>query len=316
LIGATGYSGLEFATLLRRHSAIQIAARFASSEGHGVEQFDLKKLKAVQPSAVVLATDHDVSMELVPQLLDEGCRVIDMSGAFRLPDAALYPKWYGFEHPAPSLLKEAVYGLTEFFSAQIQAARLVANPGCYATAAILPLRPLFLAGVIHPASVVVIDGKSGVTGAGKKAKPETHFCAVNENIRAYGALRHRHTPEIVTYMGDGASTDRVVFTPHVIPISRGILNTIVIRHPVGTWVRPILADAFASSSFVKVLPEGELPDIHSVTGTNFCHIGVVSAGETSVLVSAIDNLGKGAAGQALQNLNLMLGCDSMDGLTS
>lgn len=313
IVGVTGYSGIELEMYLRRHSAIRVSGRFASSERDGVEEFNFTKLKAAAPDAVVLATDHDISMDLVPKLLDSGYKVVDMSGAFRLPNADLYPKWYGCTHPVPELLNEAVYGLPEFFAEKIRSARLVANPGCYATAAILPLRPLFQAGAIAKSSVVVVDGKSGVTGAGKKPKAETHFCAVNENLRAYGVLKHRHTPEMVTYL-EGAILDRFVFTPHLIPISRGILNTIVLQHKEGVLVRSILNDAYAGSPFVKVLPEGQLPDIHAVSGTNFCHIGLVSTETTTVLVAAIDNLGKGAAGQALQNLNLMLGCDPTDGL--
>jgi N-acetyl-gamma-glutamyl-phosphate reductase len=250
---------------------------------------------------------------MVPELLDAGYRVVDMSGAFRLKDPALYQEWYKFEHTAPALLKEAVYGLPEFYAKQISGARLVANPGCYATAAILPLIPLYKAKALDEACTVVVDGKSGVSGAGRQPKPETHFCEVNENISAYGILRHRHTPEMVSQL-PGATFDRFVFTPHLIPITRGILNTIVIRAADRVTVRSILNESYAKTPFVQVLPEGQMPNVHSVARTNLCSIGIATLGPTTVLVSAIDNLVKGAAGQAVQNLNLMLGCAPEAGL--
>jgi N-acetyl-gamma-glutamyl-phosphate reductase len=254
-------------------------------------------------------------MRLVPELLNEGYRVVDMSGAFRLKDPALYQEWYGFEHTAPGLLKEAVYGLSEFFDKQIPAAKLVANPGCYATAAVLPLIPLYDANAIDPACTVVVDGKSGVSGAGRAPKQETHFCEVNENLSAYGVLKHRHTPEMIAQLR-GATHNRFVFTPHLIPISRGILNTVTLRTTDRVSAHALLADIYAKSPFVRVLAAGKLPDVHSVTRTNLCSIGVVAKGENTVIVSVIDNLVKGAAGQAVQNLNLMFGLDPTTGLLS
>ena len=166
----------------------------------GAEAFSIDRLRSFSPDAVVLATEHELSMHLVPELLSFGFRIVDMSGAFRLKDATLYPEWYGFEHTAPDLLQEAVYGLPEFKAEAIRGARLVANPGCYATAAILPLIPLYNATAIDPDCTVVVDGKSGVSGAGRAPKPETHFCEVNENISAYGVLKHRHTPEMISQL--------------------------------------------------------------------------------------------------------------------
>jgi N-acetyl-gamma-glutamyl-phosphate reductase len=166
---------------------------------------------------------------------------------------------------------------------------------------------------IDPSGTMVVDGKSGVSGAGKQPKPETHFCSVYENIRAYGVLKHRHTPEMLTWL-PGASMDRFVFTPHLIPINRGILNTMVFRHAEESNVRNILTETYAKSPFVQVLAEGRLPDVHSVVRTNNCTIGVESRGATTVVISAIDNLVKGAAGQAVQNLNLMFGFDQTAGL--
>jgi N-acetyl-gamma-glutamyl-phosphate reductase len=302
IVGVSGFAGAELARLLGGHSRISLCGQFDSST------FSPDALRASRPDVVVLATEHARSLELVPALLSDDYRVVDMSGAYRLKHATLYPDWYGFVHSSPELLSEAVYGLPEFFANRIRSARLVANPGCYATAAILPLRPLYQHGVIEPRSTVVVDGKSGVSGAGRKPKLETHFCEVTGNIRAYGVLGHRHTPEMVAVL-PGATLDRFVFTPHLIPISRGILNTIVLRHRERSAVAAVLADTYGSTSYVKLFM-GRMPDIHEVVRTNSCHIGIASRGDTTVLVSTMDNLGKGAAGQALQNLELMFGIES------
>jgi N-acetyl-gamma-glutamyl-phosphate reductase len=316
IVGVTGYAGQELDRILALHPRVIVNGRYASKadESLGVEAFSMESLKKAAPDVVILATEHEFSMQQVPEMLAAGYRVLDMSGAFRMKDPSLYPIWYGFEHSAPALLGEAVYGLPEFFADQIGKARLVSNPGCYATAAILPLRPLYEAKAIDPACTVVVDGKSGVSGAGKQPKPETHFVSVSENIRAYGVLKHRHTPEMITWL-PGATVDNFVFTPHLIPINRGILNTIVFRHAGKVSVRKILTDVYGPSSFVRVLPEGRLPDIHGVVRTNNCTIGIVTRGAVTVIVSAIDNLVKGASGQAVENLNLMLGCDPMAGLS-
>jgi N-acetyl-gamma-glutamyl-phosphate reductase len=317
IVGVTGYAGQELDRILAAHPKLKLAGRFASKadEKSGAEAFSMERLRSFSPDAVVLATEHELSMHLVPELLHERYRVVDMSGAFRLKDPAQYQQWYGFEHTAAELLKEAVYGLPEFLSEQIRTARLVANPGCYATAAILPLIPLYQAKAIDPACTVVVDGKSGVSGAGRSAKPETHFCEVYENLSAYGVLRHRHTPEMVAQL-PGASFDRFVFTPHLIPITRGILNTITLRTEGRPTAHSILTEAYAKSPFVRVLPAGQLPNVQSVARTNLCLIGVVTKGANTVIVSAIDNLVKGAAGQAVQNLNLMFGCEATAGLVS
>jgi N-acetyl-gamma-glutamyl-phosphate reductase len=315
IVGVTGYSGQELDRLLASHPKFQIAGRFASrpDEKSGAEAFSMERLRSFSPDAVVLATKHELSMHLVPELLAEGYRVVDMSGAFRLKDPRQYQEWYGFGHTAPELLKEAAYGLPEFHSESIRGARLVANPGCYATAAVLPLIPLYNANAIDPACTVVVDGKSGVSGAGRAPRQETHFCEVNENISAYGVLKHRHTPEMVAQLR-GATCDRFVFTPHLIPITRGILNTVTLRTADRTSAHSILADAYAKSPFVRVLPAGQLPDVYSVARTNFCSIGVVAKGANTVIASVLDNLVKGAAGQAVENLNLMFGCDPTAGL--
>ncbi len=315
IVGVTGYTGQELDRLLSHHPAFQVAGRFASKADvkSGAEAFSIDRLRSFSPDAVVLATEHELSMHLVPELLSFGFRIVDMSGAFRLKDATLYPEWYGFEHTAPDLLQEAVYGLPEFKAEAIRGARLVANPGCYATAAILPLIPLYNATAIDPDCTVVVDGKSGVSGAGRAPKPETHFCEVNENISAYGVLKHRHTPEMISQLY-GVTLDRFVFTPHLIPITRGILNTVTLRTTDRVSAHSILADTYAKSPFVRVLPPGQLPNIHAVVRTNLCVLGVAVRGANTVIVSALDNLVKGAAGQALQNLNLMFDLEPAAGL--
>src|SRR5215471_13624659 len=315
VIGVTGYAGQELDRILASHPKFAIAGRFASKadEKTRAEAFSGERLRSFSADAVVLATEHELSMNLVPELLRDGYRVVDMSGAFRFKEPAQYVEWYGFEHTAPELLKEAAYGLPEFLSEQIRGARLVANPGCYATAAVLPLIPLYKAKAIDPACTVVVDGKSGVSGAGRQPKPETHFCEVNENLSAYGVLTHRHTPEMVAQL-PGATVDRFVFTPHLIPITRGILNTITLRTVDRMSVHSILSETYAKSPFVRVLPFGQLPNVQSVTKTNLCSIGVVAKGSNAVIVSVIDNLVKGASGQAVQNLNLMFGFEQTAGL--
>jgi len=317
VVGITGYSGQELDRIVAHHPKFKITGRFASKadERFGAEAFSMERLRAFSPDAVVLATEHELSMRLVPELLSEGYRVVDMSGAFRLKNAAQYQEWYGFDHTAPALLKEAVYGLPEVFAEQIQTAKLVANPGCYATAAVLPLIPLYDAHAIDPACTVVVDGKSGVSGAGRSPKQETHFCEVNENLSAYGVLKHRHTPEMISQL-PGATVDRFVFTPHLIPITRGILNTVTLRIADRVSAHSLLVESYAKSPFVRVLPAGKLPDVHSVARTNLCSIGVVAKGANTVIVSVIDNLVKGASGQAVQNLNLMFSYEPTAGLLS
>src|SRR3989442_782298 len=200
-----------------------------------------------------------------------------------------------------------------FLGEPIASAKFVGNPGYYATAGVLPLITLYNANVIDPSCTVVVDGKSGVSGAGRQPTHETHFCEVNENISVYGVLRHRHTPEMVGQL-PGATFDRFVFTPHLIPITRGILNTVTLRTQDRLSAHAILSEIYAKAPFVKVLPSGQLPNVQSVTKTNLCSIGVVFKGENTVIVSVLDNLVKGAAGQAVQNLNLMFGCEPSSGL--
>jgi N-acetyl-gamma-glutamyl-phosphate reductase len=268
-------------------------------------------------AVVFLATPPEVSMELAPLMLASGARVVDLSGAFRLGTAAHYAAWYKEPHTQPELLAEAVYGLPEFCRDLIPAARLVSNPGCYPTAANLALRPLLQAGVIDRASGIVCDAKSGVSGAGRKPSLKTSFCEVTGNFSAYSILYHRHVPEVLQICG--LEEHEFSFTAQLLPLHRGILETIYFRAPSIAGVEDLLAiyeHQYAAEPFVRLFSPRHMPDLHGVARTNFCDIGVTFDARTkrAVVVSAIDNLVKGAAGQAIQNMNLMLGHPETEGL--
>lgn len=264
---------------------------------------------------VFLATPHEASYELAPKLIERGMKVIDISGAFRLKDSAAYPRWYGFKHESAVALAEAVYGLTELNAEAVRAARLVANPGCYATSVILALAPLVRAGWVDAAAGVTCDSKSGASGAGRAPSDKLHFVEVNENCRAYGLFNHRHVPEMLQALAlDGKD---FTFAPHLLPVTRGILSTIYLRlaapcpaENVGQ-VEKLFRDFYARAPLVRVYPAegGVLPEIQAVARTNYTDLGFAlePASRRLIVVSALDNLGKGAAGQAIQNMNLMFG---------
>jgi len=266
---------------------------------------------------VFLATPPEVSMELAPSMLDAGAKVIDLSGAFRLRDAATYSRWYKQEHTAPQLLEEAVYGLPEFCRQPIRNARLIANPGCYPTAANLAIQPLIARGAVDRSAGIICDAKSGVSGAGRKPTLKTSFCEVSDNFSAYSVLDHRHVAEVL--MVSGLDEPELSFTAHLLPIDRGILETIYVRTR-GIKSAEDLLDIYLrqyqTERFVRLYQPGSLPDLAAVNRTNFCDIGFKFDPPTgrAVIVSAIDNLVKGAAGQAIQNMNLILGCEEAAGL--
>jgi N-acetyl-gamma-glutamyl-phosphate reductase len=256
-------------------------------------------------------------MELAPIMLASGARVVDLSGAFRLGTPENYTAWYKEPHTQPELLAEAVYGLPEFCRDLIPGARLVSNPGCYPTAANLALRPLLQAGAIDRASGIVCDAKSGVSGAGRKPSLKTSFCEVTENFSAYSILTHRHVPEVLRI--SGLEEGEFSFTAQLLPLHRGILETIYFRAPSIAGVEDLLAvyeRQYAAEPFVRLFNPKHTPDLRGVARTNFCDIGVTFDARTkrAVVVSAIDNLVKGAAGQAIQNMNLMLGYAETEGL--
>ena len=328
VVGFRGYSGAELVRLLGRHPYVQTVLLDHRQDSELPPQSPRAKQLPTRPctpasvatehlALVFLATPADVSMELAPQMLDAGARVIDLSGAFRLRDAGAYARWYKESHSAPGLLAEAVYGLPEFCRDRISQARLIANPGCYPTAANLAIQPLIAAGVIDRAAGIVCDGKSGVSGAGRKPSLKTSFCEVTGNFSAYSILDHRHVPEIL--MVSGIAEADLSFTAQLIPIHRGILETIYFRArnlASAEALLEIYKRRYDGEPFVRLFPLGAMPDIRGVEGTNFCDIGVKFDPPTGrgVVVCAIDNLVKGAAGQALQNMNLALGFPEPQGL--
>jgi N-acetyl-gamma-glutamyl-phosphate reductase len=334
VIGVTGYTGFELATLLLRHPAIS-APTFYVRDTHGhqclsqlfprlrakgqapLRALSVDAITASSAGTAFLATPHEVSAELAPKLLDAGLRVIDLSGAFRFSSADTFSAWYKLPTPHAARLGEAVYGLPELYSAQIAPAKLVANPGCYSTSVILGLRPLAQAGLISSSQTVVCDCKSGVTGAGKDPRRDLHFVEVDENVRAYNLFSHRHTPEILEHTGLPES--QVVFSTHLLPLARGILSTLYVtlaQPQTAAAIEKLYREFFANRPMVRIWPAGSLPELQHVANTNFCDIGFVldAAGKRLIIVSCLDNLGKGAAGQAIQNLNLMLGLEEQTGL--
>ena len=333
VVGATGYSGGELCALLARHPRVEIAAAFSSGKkesgvpfgrlhpalrgrpGPDAEPFSVDRLAASGAELAFLATPNETSAEAGPALLSRGVRVIDIAGAFRLRDAAAYPTWYGFAHPAPELLGEAVYGLTEWCGRELAGARLVANPGCYPTSVLLALKPV--ASLLDPAQPVICDSKSGVSGAGKKSDVAWSFAELAGNFKAYGVGTHRHEPEMRQGLGLPAEAP-FVFVPHLLPVVRGILSTIHVTFPAP--VTPgVLVEAFScyeGAPFVRVRPAGELPELADVVGTPRCEIGfaLLPGARRAVIVSVIDNLLKGAASQAVQNMNRVFGFAETDGL--
>ncbi len=328
IVGFRGYSGAELVHILDRHPLMEpvLLEHRHDSGGRPAARGAKRPPSAPSTSAsvrsealdvVFLATPPEVSMELAPQMLDAGAKVIDLSGAFRLRTPALYQRWYKESHTQPALLAEAVYGLPEFCRDAVRAARLISNPGCYPTAANLAIRPLVEKGAIDLAAGIVCDAKSGVSGAGRKASLKTSFCEVTENFSAYSVLDHRHVPEVL--LTSGLEEAQLSFTAQLLPLDRGILETIYFRAPgissAGELVS-IYEARYADEPFVRLYDPGHMPDLRSVQRTNFCDIGVHFDPATgrAVVVAAIDNLVKGAAGQAVQNMNLVLGFKETEGL--
>jgi len=333
IIGASGYTGAELIRLLAGHPDIAIATLIAARRAgepigavfphlapHGLP--DLVALDAVDWSAHDVAfccLPHGTTQEVIAGL-PRTLKIVDLSADFRLADPAEYARWYGREHGAPALQREAVYGLAEIARERIKAARLVANPGCYPTTAMLPLVPLVAAGAID-ADEIVIDAKSGVTGAGRAVRENMLYAEVAEGVHAYAIAGHRHAPEIEQGLAEAAGRAvTVTFTPHLMPMNRGILATTYVRCADG-WdaagLRRLLAERYGAEPFVHVLAEGAAPATRHVRGSNACLIGVFGDRRPgrAILVSATDNLVKGAVGQAVQCMNLMCGLDETAGLT-
>ena len=325
ILGASGYTGAELLRLLARHPGVEVRLLTADRQA-GKPLSDIfphlgtlelpvpVKIEAADWSGIDLlfcCLPHGTTQEVIAGLPRE-LRVVDLSADFRLADIESYAQWYGHAHRAPELQKEAVYGLTELARAAVAGARLVANPGCYPTSAQLPLVPLLESGEIS-ADDIIIDAKSGVSGAGRDAKQANLYAEVTEGIHAYGIASHRHAPEIEQGLSQAAGrTVTVNFTPHLMPMSRGILASIYVRLANGSTadsLRATLVRKYAGEAFVRVLPAGQAPATRHVRGSNHCLIGVFAdrVPGRAILMSAIDNLVKGAAGQAVQNMNLMAG---------
>jgi N-acetyl-gamma-glutamyl-phosphate reductase len=328
VFGAAGYAGALSARLVDRHPELELRAITARGDDVGrrlselyphhrvaleLEELDLDRHAEVE--AAIVAYPHGAAAEIVSELLARGVRVVDLSADFRLRDPAVYAEWYR-EHPNPELIDEAVYGLPELYREQLRGARLVANPGCYPTAAILSLAPLARAGLMAD---VVIDAKSGVSGAGRAATDKTHFVTVDENLSPYGVGRHRHTPEIeqeLTVLGFDLN---VTFTPHLIPLDQGeMVSCYVTLTPSGgesMATRSIYQEAYADEPFVELTDAP--PGVRDVRETNICRISVHRDDRTGrvIVFGVIDNLWKGAASQAVQNLNLMLGLPEGEGIS-
>lgn len=327
VVGFTGYSGAEAVAILKRHphaTPVLLEHRAATEDekptfDDGLERFPFtaEGLADSGVDVALLATSAEVSLEAAPLCLDAGVKVVDLSGAFRLRTAANFERWYKTPHPREDLLVEAVYGLPEYFRQVAKMARLIANPGCYPTACNLALRPLIVEAVLDRSAGIVCDAKSGASGAGKKPAARTHFGAVTDNFSAYGTLVHRHIPEVT--LTNDLEERELWFTAHLLPLHRGILESLHLRtqEPMThADLRAVYEKHYADEPFVRIYPEGRLPDLHAVQHTNFCDIGFQTDPETGrlIVVTAIDNLVKGAAGQAVQNLNLMFDLDETAGL--
>jgi N-acetyl-gamma-glutamyl-phosphate reductase len=328
IVGFRGYSGAELVAILQRHSSVEpVLLEHRSDAGErpvprgqaGPKRIPAtpEAVRSEKLAAVFLATPAEVSLDLAPAMLEAGVKVIDLSGAFRLRTAERYERWYKAAHTQPALLAEAAYGLPEFCRERIRAARLIANPGCYPTAANLAIHPLLDADVVDRKAGIVCDAKSGVSGAGRKPSLKTSFCEVTENFSVYSIFDHRHVPEVL--LTSGLEEQEFSFTAQLLPLDRGILETIYFRSERLKSAEDLLAiyeKRYAGEPFIRLYDVAQVPDLRAVAHTNFCDIGVHFDAATgrAVVVSAIDNLGKGAAGQAVQNMNLALGYPETEGL--
>jgi N-acetyl-gamma-glutamyl-phosphate reductase len=335
VVGATGYAGFELARLLKTHPNVSAAVLFRR-EAQGAQTLDeiyprsmngkptplhtfsWEQVASEKLDLLFLATPHETSWEMVPEGLKRGLKIIDLSGAWRLKDEANRSVYKLAESAAAdATMKESVYGSPELHNEAIRGAKLVANPGCYSTSVILALAPLVKAGLVDVEAGIVCDCKSGVSGAGKAPSAKTHFVEVAENLSAYSVFGHRHTGEILEQLGIGA--ENLIFTPHLLPIPRGILSTIYVKLKQATTaaaVEETLRKFYAESKCVRVFPYPQLPQIQDSLRTNYCDIGFALGpdGKKLILVSCLDNLIKGAAGQAVQNMNVMYGWAEQEGL--
>ncbi len=333
VIGATGYTGQELVRLLTGHAGVRISS-LTSRQNHGqgyaglfphLRKYDLPEIEKFDPKNIAqkaalafMCLPHSESQEAVARAMEAGLKVIDLSADFRLRKKADYERWYG-KHSRPDLIRKAVYGMPELYRSRIRKASLVANPGCYPTGVILGVVPLLREGLAESAHVIA-DMKSGVSGAGRKASLPFAYCEVNEAMRPYNLYAHRHTPEMEQELTRAARTKvRVTFSPHLAPMNRGILGTIYLSLKKKTTAKTLqkaLEEAYRDETFVRVLPDGEMPCVSRVRGTNFVDISITAApsGKEAIVSTAVDNLVKGASGAAVQNMNIMLGLPEDQGL--
>ena len=332
IAGATGYTGFELIRILLRHSEVKLVS--LTSETYvgqcisvvfpalrGWVENELISLQGDLPSCdfLFLALPHTTAMERVPEFLERGIKVIDLSADFRLHDSEVFEDWYHTPHLKPDYLKEAVYGLPELHRERIKNARLVANPGCYPTSVILGLAPLVLSGWIVPGSIVA-DSKSGVSGAGRQTSATTQYAECNDALSAYGLGTHRHIPEIEQELSALAGKEtRITFSPHLVPMTRGILSTLYAELNRKVTTEDLISryqTFYKEEPFIQILESGQFANTHHVKHSNMCHIGIQIDGRTqrTVITTAIDNLVKGASGLAVQNFNIMLGIDETTGL--
>ena len=339
VIGATGYAGAELVRLLCGHGGVEVFRltsqsykgklfsdiypsfkELADIELTGTEQADIAEI-AAGSDVVFTALPHGASFEIVPKFISAGVKVIDFSGDFRYTDRAVYEKWYGLTHTAPELLSESVYGLPELHREKIAKSRLVGNPGCYTTCSILGLAPLMANNLIDNGSII-IDAKSGITGAGRSTSLDYNYCESAENFKAYKVATHRHTSEIEQELSRVAGEEVTIsFTPHLLPQKRGILATCYASFNNFTSAEDLAnlyRRFYANEPFVRIFDAGKLPETKFVSGSNYVDIGFTSDLRTNrvIVVSCLDNLIKGAAGQAMQNMNIVLGMDEKTGLSS
>ncbi|HPQ67188.1 MAG TPA: N-acetyl-gamma-glutamyl-phosphate reductase, partial [bacterium] len=329
VVGATGYTGIEIVKLLLGHPRVEIAALAAKVDGpvrlqdefpqlRGNVDLTVKSLDVAEVASaadfVFLALPHTISMRFAAAFLKAGKKVVDLSADYRFRDVSVFERWYGAEHVDPEGVEEAVYGMPELFRDEIRSARLVGNPGCYPTGTILGIYPALSAGLVSGKRVIV-DAKTGVTGAGRKASLPLLFPEVNENFKAYGLVTHKHTPEMEYILSRACGTGvEVEFSPHLLPVNRGILGTVyldLIRDVSPEEVEEAYLDAYRGEPFVRVYPRGSLPELREAVGNNTCRLGLTLNPRTRrlIVVTAVDNLLKGAAGQAVQNMNIMEGFD-------
>lgn len=336
IVGVNGYTGGELLRLLAKHPHVQIQALASRSQTgrfgwelfptlHGTPLGEAKVLAPGDPrlyqcDLVFLAVPHGVAAELAPEFLNAGCKVIDLGADFRFKDPALYETWYQRTHPAPALLTEAVYGLPELNRTAITGARLVGNPGCYPTGILLGVAPL-LVNALLASSLIIADAKSGISGAGRSPRPDLQYAEVTGDFRAYGLPAHRHIPEIEAFAGQlGKQPVKVSFTPHLVPMPRGIFITLHLAGKDGLTTESltrIYQDFYANEPMVAVLPETTLPRTKAVLGSNRCHLAVRADERTGqiIVLAVLDNMVKGAAGQAVQNMNLLFGLPETTALT-